>query len=141
MIVNEDSDTIVTKLVDKGLDLVQVVGVIDSGWSFNCFPHNAESHNLGAPFLHVLQVFFGNGHVEIEVISDRQIVWLLYHDIESVEDAWATLLVTERPCIFVNEPSLSGSITDEGQHRGHPSRSEHLEQIEVFYNYNINIKY
>ena len=31
MVVNEDSDTIVTKLVDKGLDLVQVAGVIDSG--------------------------------------------------------------------------------------------------------------
>ena len=108
MVVDDDSHSILTESVDERVNLVQVVRVVHTGRPLDGLPHDAKTHNLGAPILHVLEILIGDRHVKVKMVLNRNVVWLLDDSVEAVEDSGATLLIAERARRGVDSELLSG---------------------------------
>ena len=112
MVVDDDSHSIVSKSVDERVNLVQVVRVVHTGRPLDGLPHDAKTHNLGAPILHVLEILIGDRHVKVKMVLNRNVVGLLDDSVEAVEDPGATLLIAERARRSVDSELLSGSCSE-----------------------------
>lgn len=95
MIVNDDSNIVLTVSVDEIFDLSEVVHVIDTFLLLDCFPHDAESKNLDSPVSHLLHVLISHGRSIVEPVLRRQIRRQFDHNVSSVEDPRAPKLISK----------------------------------------------
>mmetsp|Transcript_44313 Transcript_44313/g.60114 ORF Transcript_44313/g.60114 Transcript_44313/m.60114 type:complete len:218 (-) Transcript_44313:229-882(-) len=66
VVVNNHIHTVGTETVDKFIDTVKVVVVVNSGSSFDGFPHNTKTNNVGTPVLEKLKIFVTDGSLPVE---------------------------------------------------------------------------
>ena len=107
MVVHNDSNASISELVNEVFYLVKVVHVIGSWRGLYGLPHDSETNDLGTPLLHVLEVNVGDGHVKVEMILNWNVVWLLEHGVESVEDSESILLVSKGTSSCIDTPFLA----------------------------------
>ena len=60
MVVDDDSHSVVAESIDERINLVQVVRVVHTSSLLDGLPHDAKTHNLSAPILHVLKILIGD---------------------------------------------------------------------------------
>jgi hypothetical protein len=102
MVVDNDGDIMLAKPVNKRVNLVEVLLVIDPGGLLNSFPHNAQSDDSDAPLDHLGHVLVGHAGAVVESLLSWQIGRQLDHDIGAVEDPSAAILVSKGASVGVN---------------------------------------
>lgn len=93
MHVDKSVDACLTEFGDQAINLLEIVGIIDSFFTLNGFPHDAETHKVDSPRFQVLDVLIIEGILGIEVALRRDVRVHLINYVDAVEnDSSATFV-------------------------------------------------
>ena len=100
--IDESVDTGFTHLVNEGLNLVKVVGIILAFGALNTFPHNAKANKVHAPLLQVGNILIVKRVVRVKLTLRRDVRINLVDSVDTMEQCGAAIFVNKETRLCVN---------------------------------------
>ena len=102
MSINQGINASLTEFIDKLLNLVEVSVIIDTRGSFDCLPHDSQSHEIETPLSELFYFSVSERELSIELFLTRDVGRNLIDYIHTMENDCSAILVSDLPGCWVN---------------------------------------